>query len=205
MQLLIGKTSQAIDGGSVAAWAAAYEAVTLDLGCGDGAYVRHLATSNPSVAVIGIDTCGANAIGTARRLPENARLIVHDALAVPGELAGLAGAITINFPWGSLLRAMLDGDDRLLATLRGKQCEIRVNAGALAEQGYAFEPGIAAIRVSLRKLSPARLTVEMLDRQELRSFPSTWAKRLAFGRDPRAVAFRVLGLKSQATNTRLIR
>jgi 16S rRNA (adenine(1408)-N(1))-methyltransferase len=189
MQLLIGKTSQAIGVDSIAAWAAAYEAVTLDLGCGDGAYVRHLATGNPSVAVIGIDTCGANAIGAARRLPVNALLIVHDALAIPEEVAGPARAITINFPWGSLLRALLDGDDRLLATLRGKRCDIRINAGALNEQGYAFEAGIEAIRQSLRCLSPARLAIEELDTRALRALPSTWAKRLAFGRDPRAVTF----------------
>jgi 16S rRNA (adenine(1408)-N(1))-methyltransferase len=189
MQLLIGKTSRAIDAGSIAAWAAAYDAVALDLGSGDGAYVRHLAIRQPETAVIGIDTCGENAQATIRRLPDNARLIVHDALAIPDELAALAGAISINFPWGSLLRALLDADARLLRTLYGKHCASRINAGALAEQGYGFESGILAIRHSLRRLSPTRLTVEPLDAQALRALPSAWAKRLAFGRDPRAVAF----------------
>jgi hypothetical protein len=88
---------------------------------------------------------------------------------------------------------LLKGDVRLLEVLPGMRCEIRVNAGALAEQGFAFEAGIEAIRRSIRSLSPARLSTELMDRQALRSFRTTWAKRLAFGRDPRAVVFRVNG------------
>lgn len=191
MQLLIGKASQAIDVLSIVSWASKYDRVILDLGTGDGTYVRHLAVHQPSTAVIGIDTCGANAIINARRAPANARLLVHDALAVPSELADMAELITINFPWGSLLRALLAGDDRLRSILAGRPCEIRVNAGALAEQGYEYEPGIEAIRRSICVSSPLRLTTEFLDRQALRAFPTTWAKRLAFGRDPYAVAFRL--------------
>ena len=191
MQLLTGKTSRAIDIHSLVNWASNYERVVLDLGTGDGAYVRHLATRQLSTAVIGVDTCGANATINTRRVPGNARLLIHDALAIPDDLTKLANLTTINFPWGSLLRALLDGDECLLSTLAGKRCEIRVNAGALAEQGCAFEAGIEAIRTSTRSLSPARLTTELLDHDALHSFPTTWAKRLAFGRDPRAVEFRL--------------
>jgi 16S rRNA (adenine(1408)-N(1))-methyltransferase len=189
MQLIIGKRPQTIDVSSIAEWAHAYRNLEIDLGTGDGAHVRHRAMRAPSTAVLGVDACAANALENARRSPANARFVVLDALALPAELASLASRITINFPWGSLLRSLLDGDERLLSNLAHRSAEIRVNAGALAEQGYDFETGIETIRQNLRVLSPAKLTVEHLDRAALRAIPTTWSKRLAFGRDPRAVAF----------------
>ena len=67
------------------------------------------------------------------------------------ELGGMASKITINFPWGSLLTALLDGEPRLLEGLlaisrAGAALEVRLNAGALAEAGYTLESGAARIR-----------------------------------------------------------
>ncbi|MGH2551501.1 MAG: hypothetical protein ACRDHN_19105, partial [Thermomicrobiales bacterium] len=137
MQLIVGKRPQTTDVSSIVHWAGAYREVLIDLGTGDGAYVRHVAIREPSTAVLGIDTCGTNALESARRSPENARFVVLDALSLPAELTELASGITINFPWGSLLRGLLVGDGRLLAALLRCPSNIRVNAGALAEQGYA--------------------------------------------------------------------
>ena len=58
--------------------------------------------------------------------------------------------ITINFPWGSLLAALLDGDPALLDGLialaqPGATLEIRLNRGALAEAGYTPEAGVMRI------------------------------------------------------------
>lgn len=189
MQLIVGKDPRTVDASSITRWAAGYSNLAIDLGTGDGSFVRHLAIRQPSMAVIGVDTCGANALNNARRAPENARFVVLDALSLPNELVDLATRITINFPWGSLLRALLDGDERLLSPLSSCPVEIRVNAGALAEQGHDFESGVDAMRRSLRLLSPGRLTMEYLDRFALRAIPTTWSKRLAFGRDPKAMSF----------------
>jgi hypothetical protein len=188
MQLITGKTPSTIAESSLTTWAAGYDGLTLDLGAGDGAFIRHQATRQPNQAFIGIDTCGTNAREHSRRLAENARFVVADALAVPPELTELATMVTVNFPWGSLLNALLDGEPRLRALLLGGESIIRVNAGALTEQGYEFEAGIARIAGHLR---PARPTLTRLDRQSLRQIPTTWSKRLAFGRDPRAVEFRI--------------
>jgi 16S rRNA (adenine(1408)-N(1))-methyltransferase len=190
MQLIVGKRPQTTDVSSIAEWARAYEHLEIDLGAGDGAFVRHQATRKPSTALLGLDTCGMNALENARRSPENARFVVLDALALPAELAKLTDCITINFPWGSLLRSLLEGDKRLLTNLARCPFNIRVNAGALAEQAYDFDSGIEAIRQNLQHLSPEKLTVEYLDRTALRAIPTTWSKRLAFGRDPWAVEFR---------------
>lgn len=191
MQLIVGKRPQPTHVSSIAEWARAYRNLEIDLGTGDGAYVRHRAMRAPSTAVLGVDACAANAVENARRAPENAHFVILDALALPAELASLASRIIINFPWGSLLRSLLSGDERLLSNLAHCSAEIRVNAGALAEQGYDYETGIETIRQNLRSLSPTKLAVEHLDRAALRMIPTTWSKRLAFGRDPRAVAFLV--------------
>lgn len=188
MQLITGKTLDSIEESSLAAWAAGYDGLVLDLGAGDGAFIRHQAVRQPNQAFIGIDTCGANAREHTRRLPENARFVVTDALDIPPELTELATEITVNFPWGSLLKALLDGEPRLRALLLGGKSIVRVNAGALAEQGYEFDAGVARLTAVFR---PARPTLAQLDRPALRQIPTTWAKRLAFGRDPRAVEFRV--------------
>jgi hypothetical protein len=69
---------------------------------------------------------------------------------------------------------------------------VRLNAGALAEVGYTLESGGARIRQALHEGGfevagdPLRL-----DFWELRQCPTTWAKRLAYGRDPRALCLRV--------------
>ncbi|CAN5658224.1 N/A [soil metagenome] len=190
MQLIVGKRPQTTDVSSIAEWARAYGSLEIDLGTGDGSFVRHRAMRDPSIAMLGLDTCASNTLENARRSPENGRFVVLDALALPAELAELASRITINFPWGSLLRSLLNGDERLLSNLALCPFEIRVNTGALAEQGYDFDASIETISQYLRYLSPAKLTVEYLDRAALRAIPTTWSKRLAFGRDPRAVEFR---------------
>ncbi len=182
---------QGIDLEEISAWARGYERVTLDLGAGDGRFARDLAGRCPAEAVIGVDTAGANLREAIRRSPENARFVVGDALALPEPLVELADRVTINFPWGSLLRALLEGDERLLPVLAGRECVIRVNAGAMAEAGYRFEDGIEALLRTLRRDHPRRLRWHEIERDDLRRIPTTWAKKLAFGRDPRAVVAKV--------------
>jgi hypothetical protein len=64
-----------------------------------------------------------------------------------------------------------------------------VNAGAFAEAGYAYDAGIEQLTSNLVTAN-RRVQVRHLTREDLRQVPSTWAKRLAFGRDPRAVEIR---------------
>jgi hypothetical protein len=65
--------------------------------------------------------------------------------------------------------------------------DIRLNGGALAEQGWSLEDGVERIFENLTSAGWNLRKPQMLDSRALRAFPSTWAKRLAFGRDPRAV------------------
>jgi 16S rRNA (adenine(1408)-N(1))-methyltransferase len=192
MHSVKGKHAREVDAATVAAWAARYGEVVVDLGTGDGRFVRHLARRCPQRAVIGVDTCRENLRDSSRTAPENALFVVADALALPGELHRLATGVTVNFPWGSLLRGLLDGHAGLLDGLRavgrsGAALEVRLNAGALTDAGSDLESGGERVAAVLRKAGFAVGPIRALGPDQLRDCPTTWAKRLAFGRDPRAI------------------
>lgn len=192
MHSVNGKVVRDVDAAAVAAWAARYRDVVLDLGTGDGRFVRDLARASPAAAAIGLDTCRANLRHTSRAAPANALFVVADALNAPVELGRLATRVTINFPWGSLLTGLLDGHDALLAGLHAvgrprAALDIRLNAGALSEAGWSLDDGAAQVVAVLRRSGFAVRPVRVMGRDDLRGHPTTWAKRLAFGRDPRAL------------------
>lgn len=192
-----GRRVIAIDAPSVAVWAAGFQDVTVDLRTGDGRFVRRLAEACPTSAAISVDTCQASLRKTSQAAPGNALFLVADALALPGELHGIATHVTVNFPWGSLLRGLVEGDDRLLGGLRsiaraGATLEVALNGGALAELGLPLEPGGDRVADILRHAGLEPGPVCHLSAEQLRRYPTKWAKRLAFGRDPRAIQIRTV-------------
>lgn len=155
MRIVKGKYAREVDATTVAAWAADYREVIVDLGTGDGRFVRHLAQRCPTRAVIGVDTSGENPRRASQRAPENTLFVVSDALALPGELHRLATGVTVNFPWGSLLRGLLNGHTGLLDGLHalgsaGLSLQVRLNAGALTEAGSEFAAGGERVATVLR-------------------------------------------------------
>jgi 16S rRNA (adenine(1408)-N(1))-methyltransferase len=166
--------------------------VLIDLGTGDGQFVLRTARAHPVQYVIGIDACRENLREASRRAPANALFLIANALALPAELAGLASAITINFPWGTLLTGLLEDDSPLLASLAalarpGATLEIRLNGGALAEAGWPLESGGQQAWRQARLAGFHLAAPRWLAAGDLRAYPTTWARRLAFGRDPRAL------------------
>ena len=168
MHRVNGRRVVAIDAPAVVMWAAAYHDVTVDLGTGDGRFVRRLAEAHPVAAAIGVDTCQANLRKTSRAAPGNALFLVADALALPADLSGIATRVTVNFPWGSLLRGLVEGNDGLLDGLRaigrtGAALEVTVNGEALAELGLSLETGGQRIVDALRHAgaaNPAGMSAE---------------------------------------------
>jgi 16S rRNA (adenine(1408)-N(1))-methyltransferase len=121
--------------------------------------------------------------------------VIANASALPSALAGLAAQITINFPWGSLLRGLVEGEPALLTGLHalarpGAVLETRLNGGALREAGWTLAEGGVLVQRALRahgfQVGPGL----RLDATALRACPTTWAKRLAYGRDPQALYLR---------------
>jgi len=193
METIRGKASLDLDLNGLTDRLTNYNRIILDLGTGDGRYVHYLAERNPSHFIIGVDSCRENLREHSRIKLPNALFIIASAQDLPDELNGLVSHITINFPWGSLLESMLTGDSMLMHRLELISCsaasiDVRLNSGALAEQGWSLEAGVRQIYDNLIRAGWRVKTPVMMSTQALRDFPSTWAKRLAFGRDPRAVS-----------------
>jgi 16S rRNA (adenine(1408)-N(1))-methyltransferase len=193
MERVLGKYSCQIDAATLAASMEGYAHRLVDIGAGDGRFVLASARGRPAVFALGIDACRENLRAASRRAPGNAFFVIANALALPFDLDGIATHITINFPWGSLLEGLLTGEATLLHGLAalcrpGARLDVRLNGGALAAAGWTLEAGAAQIRWLMCRHGFALDALAVLGPGELRRIPTTWAKRLAFGRDPRAMA-----------------
>jgi hypothetical protein len=191
VECIRGKTSADIDVDGLGV--TGYGDVLIDVGTGDGRYVLYVARrTSPEWFAIGVDACRDNLREASRKAPGNALYVIANALELPDELGGMASKITLNFPWGSLLTGLLDGEPTLLEGLitiarPGAALEIRLNASALTEAGYTLQSGGAQVRRALHEAGFDTDDPVLLDSSGLRQCHTTWAKRLAYGRDPRAV------------------
>jgi 16S rRNA (adenine(1408)-N(1))-methyltransferase len=192
METIRGRKSLELDFTGLMDRLANYKHIVLDLGTGDGRYARTLAESRPNWFVIGVDACRENLREHSQAKLQNLLFIIASAQDLPCELNGLFSHITINFPWGSLLASLLAGDPKLMRGLKsvsrpGASLHLRLNGGALAEAGKTLEAGTDRIYFNLLQGGWQVKTPATMDAQALKSLPSTWAKRLACGRDPRAM------------------
>ena len=192
METILGRRSLDLDLNELTDRLTNYNRVILDLGTGDGKFAFHHARTFPSHFVIGVDACRENLREHSRLKLPNALFIIANAQDLPNELNGLISHITINFPWGSLLESLLAGDSKLMCRLESisssfTQIDVRLNGGALAEQGWTLEDGAGQIHNNLTHAGWRVKTPVLMNANALRDFPSTWAKRLAFGRDPHAI------------------
>ena len=193
METIRGRTPLDLDLTQLHERVASYNRIILDLGTGDGRYVHCLAERNPNWFIIGVDSCRENLHKHSRAKLSNLLFVIASAQDLPHELNGLVSHITINFPWGSLLESLLTDDSRLMHGLEiisssAASVDIRLNGGALAKVGWTLESGAERIHNNLLQAGWQINAPVTMNADALRSFPSTWAKRLAFGRDPRAMA-----------------
>ena len=192
METIRGRKSLDIDFDRLTDRLANYNRIILDLGTGDGRYVRTLADRHPDWFIIGVDSCRENLHKHSQAKLRNMLFVIASAQTLPWELNGLVSHITINFPWGSLLGSLLRGDRDLMHGLESisrstASLGLRLNGDALAEAGTTLEAGAEKIHSNLLCAGWRVNDPIPMDTRALRSFPTTWAKRLAFGRDPRAV------------------
>ncbi len=100
--------------------------IVLDIGTGDGRFVSSSAKAHPDKFFIGIDanTKPLEKLSTKiTRKPAkgglpNAMFVQAAVEDLPAEFDGIASEIYINFPWGSLLRAVATGEASVLYSLR---------------------------------------------------------------------------------------
>ena len=192
METIQGKKSLAVDFNTWKDRLKIYDRILLDLGTGDGRYARSLAAAHPDWFIVGVDSCRENLHEHSRAKLPNLLFVIASAQKLPGEFTGLFSHITINFPWGSLLDSLLTGDPHLLCGIKSVSrpnalLRLRLNGGALLEAGKSLESGADRIYYNLLQAGWQVKTPVTMDAKALKSFPSTWARRLAFGRDPRAM------------------
>jgi hypothetical protein len=197
VEIMQGKSTRMIAAPELACVLDGYRDILIDLGTGDGRFALDAARQKPGLFVIGVDACRENLRSASRAAPGNVLFaianIVNPGCTLPEEISGRASLVTINFPWGSLRDALLSAEQPLLDGLRammqpGARLEVRLNASALAEVGW--EPDEAGSQVA-QTLVAAGFRVrapQALNAPDLRSLPTTWAKRLAFSRRPQAIS-----------------
>ncbi|HEX2992773.1 MAG TPA: class I SAM-dependent methyltransferase [Anaerolineales bacterium] len=192
METIRGRMSHNLDLDGLKDRLTNYNRLVLDLGTGDGRYVRTLARSHPNWFVIGVDACRENLHEHSRARLENMLFVIANAQELPCELSGLISHVTINFPWGSLLEGLLAAERGLMGGLISvarpeTQIEIHLNGGALEEAGTSLEAGAETIYENVNRHGWNVRSPRLMDNKVLKNFPSTWARRLAYGRDPRAI------------------
>lgn len=168
-------------------WATRYDRLHIDLGTGDGKFAIQLARRHPSTGVIGLDSNLDHLHGSRRKHPDNVRFERLDAIEWPLESIPVADTVTINFPYGSLLRGLYDGNGQLIERLDAllgleSRLEIRANERALIDTNLDPAPARTRIIDTLEQLDGLRIDYRELRQPELRSYPSSWSKRLGYGR-----------------------
>lgn len=180
-----------------------YREVSVDLGTGDGKFVLRSARANPDRLHVGVDALEAPMAESIRRAAAkparggvpNARFVVADALRPPESLAARAALVTVNYPWGSLLRAVAEPEPDGLATIAGLlapggRLVALLNASAADDGAYAEKldlPPLDAEHVE-RRLVPgweeAGLAVDearLLGAGEEPPHRTSWGQRLVRG------------------------
>jgi 16S rRNA (adenine(1408)-N(1))-methyltransferase len=132
----------------------------------------------------------------ARGGVRNALFVCASCEALPEELNDLASEMTVLFPWGSLLKSVVRADNDFLRGIRRicrEGAEIRIVFG----YDQRSEPGVTA-ELALPALMPNyvdslagnhyrqagfALNVRQLRKAEIGEIPTTWARKLAYGKD----------------------
>jgi len=192
METIRGRRSHNLDSDGLMERIKGYNNILLDLGTGDGRFVSRMAECHQEIFFIGVDACRENLHVNSRRKLVNALFVIANARSLPCELNGLVSHVSINFPWGSLLGSLLKADCALLNGLDAitRPCasiDIHLNADALATANSELEAGANQIQSILNESCWKTKSYSRMDVSALRSFSTTWAKRLAFGRAPRTI------------------
>lgn len=149
------------------------------------------AAARPDTLVIGVDANAMAMADSSRRaarrsaLP-NALSAVAAAEHPPHVLKGLAGSLTVNFPWGSLLRGLLGHDDAVLAgvaSLLAPGAAGQVLFSVVPRDGAPAIPAPAQLSAVYARHGLALLEARPATPGEIAASGSSWAKRLRAGRD----------------------
>ncbi len=165
--------------------------MALDLGTGDGRAVLAAAAERPDTLVIGVDASApamaeASRRAARRRALPNALFVVAAAEQPPAPLHGRVDSMTINFPWGSLLRGLLGHDDDVLAgvaKLLAPGANATVLTSVMPRDRMPPIPPTAELREIYRRHGLVVIEARPATAAEVKASRSSWAKRLRAGNE----------------------
>ena len=125
----------------------------------------------------------------------NAAFLVEGVERLPRELACLADEVTVHFPWGTLLRGLVDGSSSVIGPIAGLMkagAELRVLLCAADRDGI---DQVTPSRISSRCVTYAEHGLHLIEaawasNEIVAESRSAWAKRLGVGRARQAVVAR---------------
>lgn len=130
----------------------------IDIGTGDGRFILDTAREHPEWLCIGMDAAAENMqknAGKASAKPKkgglsNAMFVRGAAENLPGPFAGKADMVTVNYPWGSLMRIVSEPDPDNLKKIRqlcknGADLSIFLNYYVFEDRDYMERLGFADI------------------------------------------------------------
>jgi 16S rRNA (adenine(1408)-N(1))-methyltransferase len=180
-----------------------YEDVLIDLGTGDGRFVLRTARERPRSLVIGIDPVQEAMADAARRASAkparggvpNALFLVGSAEDLPEALRGRVSLLTVNYPWGSLLRTLAKPDPSALRAVidplePGGRLTALLNASVTDDRDYGERLGLPPLDDShvSERLVPGWqqsglevVSWRRLEPDEEPSHHTTWGRRLVRG------------------------
>lgn len=202
LRILKGKSITAVN--DIRDLVVQFECIEVDIGTGDGRFVYVNAKKNPGTFYIGIDPVGENMFEYASKASQkpskgglsNLLYLIATVEDMPEALAGIADKIYVTLPWGSLLQGITKGVPSVMRNLskiakRNAQFEFLFTYDILHEAGEIEKRDLPLLNLDYIKTELANMyqsfgfsieKVVLLSEKDLRSFQSTWAKRLGFGR-----------------------
>ena len=193
-----------------------YDDVVADLGTGDGRFVLRTARERPRSLVIGIDPVQEAMADVARRSSAkpsrggvpNALFLVASAEALPAVLRGRVSLLTVNYPWGSLLRTLVEPDPgglrAVVDLLRpGGRLVALLNASVTDDRDYGERLGLPLLEDDHidERLVPGwqqsgleGVTWHRLEPDEEPEHHTSWGRRLVRGSNRRTIV--VEGVRS---------
>ena len=198
-----GKESLPLSDDEFESLAREYDDVVIDVGTGDGRFALRTARERPRSLVIGIDPVQDAMADVARRAAAkparggvaNALFVVASAEALPPGLSSQASLVTVNYPWGSLLRTLAlpdpDGMRAVVGLLQsGGRLISLLNASVTDDRDYGERLGLPALEDAHveERLVPGwkesgldGVTWHRLGADEEPAHHTTWGRRLVRG------------------------
>jgi 16S rRNA (adenine(1408)-N(1))-methyltransferase len=173
--------------------------VTIDLGTGDGRLPYTFARDDRDRLFVGVDANAAALRGLSGRAQrdglDNLLYVRATAEALPPELAGASDRVMIVLPWGSLLAAVARPSVEVLRGIRavcrpGASLTVVLGIDAARDRAEAARLGLppfderhlrGALASGNAEAGFAVTSFRTVHSEDLARWPSTWARRLAFG------------------------